>query len=127
MCKNLQPHGHEDTIGRAGARYFSDEGNSYLLSSLRNDSASVATLVLSDILAKRILEVREKREGTKLPKRIRKYSQLLCEIFDAYFTDEYYDWTVKTEHTSRTSVRLMIREGQLLISNAAISPTTRIN
>src|SRR4051794_13869215 len=112
VCNNLQPYGHEDTFGRAGARWHSDT-----LSVLGTNASTAATLVLEDISPKKLLEAREIDKQTGLPKRNCRYCRLLCDIFDAFFIDEYMNWIHETKNGMPISLGLMIREGLPLIIN----------
>lgn len=121
VCNNLQPYGHEDTFGRVGARLLSntpDEGPSAHLSSLRKASGP-GTLVLTDISPKKLLETRQKDKTAGLPKNNCRYCRFLCDVFDAFFVDEYMSWITETQNGMPISVGLMIREGQPLIVNCA--------
>ena len=118
ICNNLQPHGHEDTFGRAGARWHSNPGNwSILPEEPRAASGAAGILVLTDISPKKLLEVRQKDKQTGLPNRSCRYCQLLCEIFDAFFVDEYMSWVSETENGMDIEFGLMIQEGRPLIIN----------
>jgi hypothetical protein len=85
VCNNLQPYGHEDTFGRAAARWYDREGEAEGLQALRTKASAVATLVLADISPKELLKAREIDKQTGLRKPNCKYCRLLCDIFDAYF------------------------------------------
>jgi Heterokaryon incompatibility protein (HET) len=117
VCNNLQPYGHEDTFGRAGARWHDREGEPEGLRALRTKASAVATLVLADISPKELLEAREIDKQTGLPKRNCRYCRLLCGIFDAFFIDEYMSWITETKNGMPISVGLMIREGLPLVIN----------
>ncbi|KAI1103555.1 HET-domain-containing protein [Jackrogersella minutella] len=115
VCNNLQPYGHEDTFGHPSAAW------SQIIdpqkTARRKELASVATLVLEKIAPKKILESREIDPKTGLPKNDCKYCRLLCEIFDAYFIDEWMSWITETKNGMPIQVGLMIKEGVPLIIN----------
>ncbi|XXG99951.1 hypothetical protein Hte_006292 [Hypoxylon texense] len=115
VCNNLQPHGHEDTFGRPSAAWsqISDPEQA----ARRKELASVPTLVLEEIPTKKVLESRETDPETGLPKNDCRYCRLLCEIFDAYFVDEWMNWITETKNGMPIQIGLMIREGQPLIVN----------
>ena len=117
VCNNLQPYGHEDTFGRAGARWHNNEGHSDAVSALKTHTGSAATLVLTDISPKKLLEAREINQQTDLLKRDCRYCRLLCDVFDAFFIDEYMNWVTETKNGMPIHVGLMIREGLPLIIN----------
>ncbi|KAG4222463.1 hypothetical protein PC116_g29063 [Phytophthora cactorum] len=96
VCNNLQPYGHEDTFGRPSAAWnqLSDPRQA----ARKKELASVPTLVLEEIPTKKILESREVDPKTGLPKNDCKYCRLLCEIFDAYFVDEWMNWITETKN-----------------------------
>ncbi|XDG02169.1 hypothetical protein ABKA04_001784 [Annulohypoxylon sp. FPYF3050] len=115
VCNNLQPHGHENTFGRplnALAQHKNPQA-----AARRKELASVPTLVLEDISTKKILESREIDPKTGLLKNDCKYCRLLCDIFDAYFVDEWMSWITETKNAMPIQVGLMIREGAPLIIN----------
>ncbi|KAI1774198.1 HET-domain-containing protein [Hypoxylon cercidicola] len=115
VCNNLQPHGHEDTFGQPTAAWkqIADPEQA----ARRKELASVPTLVLEEIPTKKILESRETDPKTGLPKNDCRYCRLLCDIFDAYFVDEWMNWITETKNGMPIKVGLMIREGQPLIVN----------
>lgn len=115
LCNNLQPYNHEDTFGRPGAawRHFSESN----LASRRKEVGSVPTLVLTEISTKKLLECREVDPKTGLPKNNCKYCRLLCEVFDAFFIDEWMSWITETKNAMPIQFGLMIREGSPLIIN----------
>ena len=117
VCNNLQPYGHEDTFGRFGARWNSKRGDAAVEFAVRTNASAAATLVLEDISPKKLLEAREPEKQTGLPKRNCKYCRLLCDIFDAFFIDEWMSWITETKNGMPIQVGLMIREGLPLIIN----------
>jgi Heterokaryon incompatibility protein (HET) len=117
VCNNLQPYEHEDTFGRAGARWNDRDGQPEGWPALRAKTSAVVTLVLTDISPKKLLEAREIDKQTGLPKRNCRYCRLLCDIFDAFFIDEYMSWITETWNAMPISVGLMIREGLPLVIN----------
>ncbi|KAL8747611.1 MAG: hypothetical protein Q9190_000546 [Brigantiaea leucoxantha] len=112
-----EPYGHENTFGRAAARWNDPEGKPEGLRASIAKSSGVATLVLSDVSTKKLLESRQTDKLTGLPKRNCRYCRLLCTIFDAFFIDEWMSWITETENAMPISVGLMIREGLPLIIN----------
>lgn len=54
---------------------------------------------------------------TGLPKNNCRYCRLLCEIFDAFFIDEWMSWITETKNAMPIQFGLMIREGSPLIIN----------
>lgn len=115
VCNNLQPHGHEDTFGRPSAAW--NQVSDPAQAKRRKQLASVPTLVLEEIPTKKILESRETDPKTGLPKNDCRYCRLLCDIFDAYFVDEWMNWITETKNGMPIKVGLMIRQGQPLIVN----------
>lgn len=93
----------------------SDHDGLHALNMTKN--TDVTTLVLEDIATKKILETREIDERTRLPKRKCRYCRLLCDIFDAFFIDEYMSWITETHNGMPIQFGLMIREGLPLVIN----------
>lgn len=114
-CNNLQPYGHEDTFGRPSAAW--NQLGDPQQTARRKELSSTPTLVLEEISPKKILESRETDPKTGLPKNDCKYCRLLCDIFDAYFIDEWMNWVTETKNGMPIQVGLMIREGAPLIVN----------
>ncbi|KAI1391047.1 HET-domain-containing protein [Hypoxylon trugodes] len=115
ICNNLQPYGHENTFGRpnhAWSQFIDPEQTAR-----RKELSSVPTLVLEEISTKKLLESREIDPETGRPKRNCKYCRLLCDIFDAYFIDEWMSWITETKNAMPIQVGLMIKEGAPLIIN----------
>jgi hypothetical protein len=118
VCNNLQPHGHENTWGRVGSRWIDKISDSDGLHALKvSQTSDVATLVLENIPPKDILAAREIDKQTGRPRRNCRYCRLLCDIFDAFFIDEYMSWITETHNAMPIQVGLMIREGLPLIIN----------
>ncbi|KAI1078217.1 HET-domain-containing protein [Whalleya microplaca] len=115
ICNNLQPYGHENTFGRPEA--FWNQISSPEEAARRKELSSVPTLVLENISTKKLLETREIDPKTGGPKNDCKYCRLLCEIFDAFFIDEWMSWITETKNGMPIRVGLMIREGSPLIIN----------
>lgn len=116
VCNNLQPYNHEDTFGRAGAAWHHFE-ESHLATRRKEVGSAAATLVLKERSTKALLECREIDPRTNLPKNNCKYCRLLCEIFDAFFIDEWMSWVTETKNAMPIKFGLMIREGSPLIIN----------
>ncbi|OTB07843.1 hypothetical protein M426DRAFT_267076 [Hypoxylon sp. CI-4A] len=115
VCNNLQPYGHEDAFGRPSAAWY--QLHDPELTTRKKDLGSVPTLMLEKVSTKKILESREIDPQTNLPKNDCRYCRLLCEIFDAYFIDEWMSWITETKNEMPIQVGLMIREGAPLIVN----------
>jgi hypothetical protein len=119
LCNNLQPYGHENTFGRTGARWNERESGDNFVRGVNpsNSQTNVATLVLADLSTRKLLEVREINKETGITKRNCTYCRFLCDIFDAFFIDEYMSWVTETHNEMPISFGLMIREGMPLIIN----------
>ncbi|KAI2641719.1 HET-domain-containing protein [Hypomontagnella submonticulosa] len=115
VCNNLQPYDHEETFGRPGAAW--KQMRDPQQAARRKELSSVPTLELKEISTKKILESREIDPKTGRPKNDCKYCRLLCEIFDAFFIDEWMSWITETKNAMPIKVGLMIREGAPLIVN----------
>ncbi|KAI2473865.1 HET-domain-containing protein [Annulohypoxylon bovei var. microspora] len=115
ICNNLQPYGHENTFGRPSTAW--DQIADPQQAARKKELASVPTLVLEHVSPKKILESRETDPKTGLPKNDCKYCRLLCDIFDAYFIDEWMSWITETKNGMPIEVGLMIKEGAPLIVN----------
>ena len=104
VCNNLQPYGHVNTL-----RESSNGSHGIGPDDIR--------LTLEGISTRDILDARTINEQTGLPKRDCRYCRFLCEIFDAFFIDEYMSWVTETLNAMPISVGLMIQEGKPLIIN----------
>lgn len=115
VCNNLQPGGHEDTLGltpHSLGRYIRHEGQTQRIGIIKE-----AALVLTGIKTKELLRCRDIDPSTGKPFRDCRYCRLLCDIFDAFFVDEYMNWVTDTRNGMYLEVGLMIREGAPLIVN----------
>ncbi|KAJ4398914.1 hypothetical protein N0V85_006159 [Neurospora sp. IMI 360204] len=74
-------------------------------------------LTLENISTRDLLDAREPDPTTGLPRRQCRYCRLLCDIFDAFFIDEYMSWITETMNKMPISVGLMICEGKPLVVN----------
>ncbi|KAI5865436.1 HET-domain-containing protein [Durotheca rogersii] len=115
VCNNLQPYRHEDAFGRPSAVW--DQLSDPEQAARRKELSSVPTLVLEHLSTKKLLECRELDPATGRLKNDCKYCRLLCEIFDAYFIDEWMSWITETKNNMPIQFGLMIREGAPLIVN----------
>ncbi|KAI1375131.1 HET-domain-containing protein [Hypoxylon crocopeplum] len=115
VCNNLQPYNHENTFGRPSAAW--NQLSNPDQAARRKELSSVPTLVLEEIPTRKILESRETDPKTGLPKNDCRYCRLLCDIFDAFFIDEWMSWITETKNGMPISVGLMIKEGAPLIVN----------
>ncbi|KAL7625014.1 hypothetical protein AAE478_004228 [Parahypoxylon ruwenzoriense] len=115
VCNNLQPYRHENTFGRPNAVW--DQLGDPEQAARRKELSLVPTLVLEDLSTKKLLECREIDPKTGRLKNDCKYCRLLCEIFDAYFIDEWMNWITETKNGMPIKFGLMIREGAPLIVN----------
>jgi hypothetical protein len=114
VCNNLQPHGHEDMFGRAGAGWQRNQFSE--LNAHDRKWAAVPTLVLTKLKTKDILNCQANNE-TGLPENPCKYCRLLFDIFEAFFVDEWMDWKTETINGMQISFGLMIQEGKPLVVN----------
>jgi hypothetical protein len=116
VCNNLQPYGHEDTLGRTpnslGRRIRQG-------SQQRTDIINTPALSITDIKTKELLKCRDINPKTGKPFRDCRYCRLLCDIFDAFFVDEYMSWITDTKCGMHLDVGLMIREGAPLVVNCS--------
>jgi hypothetical protein len=119
LCNNLQPHGHENTFGRTGARWNERESGDAFARGVNPSNSDVdqPTLVLADLSTSKLLEVRELDKETGRMTRDCRYCRFLCDVFDAFFVDEWMSWVTETHNAMPISFGLMIREGLPLIIN----------
>ena len=110
LCNNLQPEGHEDTFiwTPAGAQRNARPGQNV-------QGGAVLALVLEKLSTKELLRSREINKETGAPFRDCKYCRLVCEIFDAFYIDEWMSWVTETKNAMPVSFGLMIRHGAPLI------------
>lgn len=106
VCNNLQPYHHENT-------------RQVVIGAASNPGAqmTITMLTLENISTRDLLDAREPHPTTGLPKRQCPYCRLLCNVFDAFFIDEYMSWITETSNKMPISVGLMICEGKPLVVN----------
>ncbi|KAK3351081.1 heterokaryon incompatibility protein-domain-containing protein [Neurospora tetraspora] len=78
---------------------------------------TITVLTLENISTRDLLDAREPDPTTGLFRRQCRYCRLLCDIFDAFFIDEYMSWITETRNKMPISVGLMICEGKPLVVN----------
>jgi len=118
LCNNLQPFQHEDSSNRMGAGLLHRLGNQEeYFPGVTATSGEGVSLLLADVSLKKLLEVREKDEQTQQPKRDCRFCRFLCDIFDAFFVDEYMNWVTEVRNGMSIMFSLMIQEGRPLIIN----------
>ncbi|KAH7361833.1 heterokaryon incompatibility protein-domain-containing protein [Plectosphaerella cucumerina] len=113
VCNNLQPHGHEDTLGRTPhslGRFLRFDGHQPL-----TDVVQEPALFLPHITSKVLLQCRENDPKTGKPLRDCRYCRLLCDILDDFFIDEYMSWLTDTANGMRLKIDLMIRDKAPLV------------
>lgn len=110
LCNNLQPEGHENTFiwTPSGAQRNIRPGQNI-------QNGNVLALALEELSTKELLKSREVDKQTGMPFRDCKYCRLLCEIFDAFYIDEWMSWVTETKNAMPVSFGLMIRQGAPLI------------
>ncbi|POS70988.1 heterokaryon incompatibility protein [Diaporthe helianthi] len=110
LCNNLQPEGHENTLiwTPSGAQRNTRPGQIA-------QAGRVLALALDKLSTKELLKSREINKETGVPFRDCKYCRLLCEIFDAFYIDEWMSWVTETKNAMPVSFGLMIRQGAPLI------------
>ena len=106
VCNNLQPYHHENTRQVAMAA-----------TSSAGAQKTITMLTLENISTRDLLDAREPDPTIGLPKRHCRYCRLLCDIFDAFFIDEYMSWITETLNNMPISVGLMVCEGKPLVVN----------
>ncbi|KAH6670921.1 heterokaryon incompatibility protein-domain-containing protein, partial [Plectosphaerella plurivora] len=115
VCNNLQPHGHEDTLGRTPlsiGRALRFDGHQPLTNVVREPA-----LLLPKITTKVLLRCRQIDPKTGKPLRDCSFCRLLCDILDKFFIDEYMSWLTDTANGMHLEISLMIREGAPLVIN----------
>ncbi|KAH6659057.1 heterokaryon incompatibility protein-domain-containing protein [Truncatella angustata] len=114
LCNNLQPEGHENTLvwTPSGAK---TNNNFSLVGKGSAADGGVPALALEELSTKELLKSREIDKNTGAPVRDCKYCRLLCEIFDAFFIDEWMSWVTETVNAMPVSFGLMIRRGAPLV------------
>ena len=116
VCNNLQPYGHEDTIGRTGAAWLENMFEHRALSNLpSHPTGGGVALEIKNIPITDIINVRDVDEQTGQMKRTCRYCFLLCEIFDAFFIDEYENRYNLARSGLSLTVSLIIQEGRPLV------------
>ncbi|KAK2610044.1 hypothetical protein N8I77_003503 [Diaporthe amygdali] len=110
LCNNLQPEGHENTFvwTPSGAQRNGRPGQNV-------QGGSVLALSLEDLSTKKLLKSREIDKQTGVPFRDCRYCRLLCDIFDAFYIDEWMSWVTETHNAMPVSFGLMIRQGAPLV------------
>jgi hypothetical protein len=118
LCNNLQPFHHENSSNRIAAGFPHRMANpeDYFPGAIASSGEGVS-LILADVSLKKLLEVREKDEQTQRPKRDCRFCRFLCDIFDAFFADEYMNWVTEVYNGMSIMFSLMIQEGRPLIIN----------
>lgn len=112
-CNNLQPSGHEDTLGRtptSAGRWVTHEGRQPLTGIVTEPA-----LFIPKIETKELLRAREIDPQTGRPFRDCRYCRLLCDVFDIFFIDEWMNWVTDTKNGMHLNVALMIRQGSPLV------------
>lgn len=111
LCNNLQPEGHESTFiwTPSGAQRNARPGQ------FGGQDGSALALSLTELSTKELLKCREISPQTGAPLRDCKYCRQLCEIFDAFYIDEWMNWVTETKNGMPISFGLMIRQGAPLI------------
>ncbi|KAL1854051.1 hypothetical protein Daus18300_011549 [Diaporthe australafricana] len=110
LCNNLQPEGHESTLiwTASGAQQNTRPGQNI-------QGVSVLALALKELSTKELLKSREINKETGVPFRDCKYCRLLCDVFDAFYIDEWMSWVTETHNAMPVSFGLMIRHGAPLV------------
>lgn len=110
LCNNLQPEGHENTFvwTLSGAQRNTRPGQNA-------QGGSVLALSLEDLSTKKLLKSREIDKQTGVPFRDCRYCRLLCDVFDAFYIDEWMSWVTETHNAMPVSFGLMIRQGAPLV------------
>jgi hypothetical protein len=116
LCNNLQPFHHENSSNRTGANvtHRLENPEDYFPGVTASFGEGVS-LFLEDVPLKKLLEVREKDAQTQQPKRDCRFCRFLCDIFDAFFADEYMNWVTEVYNGMSIMFSLMIQEGRPLI------------
>lgn len=106
LCNNLQPEGHENTFTwtPTGAQPKNTR-----------PAGGVPALALENLSTKELLRSREVNPQTGAPFRDCRYCRLLCEVFDAFYIDEWMSWVTETHSAMPVSFGLMIRRGAPLV------------
>ncbi|KAK5998918.1 hypothetical protein PT974_01302 [Cladobotryum mycophilum] len=117
ICNNLQPFGHEDTLGktpRSAGRWTRFDGRQPLTQIVKEPA-----LFIPDIETKVLLQVRDVDKKTGKPIRDCRYCRLVCDVLDLFFIDEYMSWITDTKNGMHLSVGLMIHQGSPLVINCS--------
>jgi len=72
-------------------------------------------LYIAEIETKELLRARDVDPKTGRPFRACRYCRFLCDVFDAFFIDEWMSWITDTENGMHLDVSLMIRQGAPLV------------
>lgn len=112
LCNNLQPEGHENTFvwDPLGAKQKGLFGHS----AGGSNPNTILALELTELSSKELLKARV-NPNTGVSERDCRYCRLLCEIFDAFFIDEWMSWVTETLNSMPVSFGLMTRQGAPLI------------
>ncbi|KAI3396482.1 hypothetical protein diail_12102 [Diaporthe ilicicola] len=109
LCNNLQPEGHENTF------IWTPSGRQNIRPGQTPPGGSVLALDLKELSTKELLKSREINKEIGAPLRDCRYCRLLCEIFDAFYIDEWMSWVTETGNAMPISFGLMIRHGAPLV------------
>ncbi|PHH80442.1 hypothetical protein CDD82_1741 [Ophiocordyceps australis] len=113
VCNNLQPLGHEDTLGStpsSAGRWVTFQGRQPLTGLVKEPA-----LCIPNIKAKELLRARRIDSKTGQPFRSCRYCRLLCDALDLFFIDEYMNWETDSLNGMHLDVGLMMREGHPLV------------
>ncbi|PHH61197.1 hypothetical protein CDD81_678 [Ophiocordyceps australis] len=113
VCNNLQPLGHEDTLGStpsSAGRWVLFQGRQPLTGLVKEPA-----LCIPGIKTKELLRARRLDPKTGQPFRNCRYCRLLCDVLDLFFIDEWMNWETDTLNGMHLDVGLMIREGHPLV------------
>lgn len=109
LCNNLQPEGHENTFT------WTPTGAQPKNTRPAPGGVGVPALSLENLSTKELLRSREINPQTGAPFRDCRYCRLLCEVFDAFYIDEWMSWVTETHSAMPVSFGLMIRRGAPLV------------
>lgn len=112
LCNNLQPEGHEKTFiwTPTGAQRNIRPGQT-----AQGGGGGVPALSLENLSTKELLRSHEADRQTGAPPRDCRYCRLLCDVFDAFYIDEWMSWVIETKNAMPVSFGLMIRHGAPLV------------
>jgi heterokaryon incompatibility protein (HET) len=118
LCNNLQPFRHQDSSDRTAAGWTQRlENPDEYFPGVTVGPGEGVSLLLENVSLKELLGVREKDEQTQQPKRDCRFCRFLCDIFDAFFADEYMNWVTEVYNGMSIKFSLMIQDGRPLIIN----------